>query len=54
MKSLFFAGLALIAVGVGFIYWPAGVIVAGLFLVVNAFLLRKVPDASPRPPARFF
>ena len=32
---LFLAAVVLIGVGVGFIYWPAALIVAGLLLLVD-------------------
>lgn len=51
-RVAFFAGLGLVVAGVTFIYWPAGVITAGLVLVALAFLLRKVPDAPVGPSAR--
>jgi hypothetical protein len=37
--ALFFLGLCCISYGVGRIYFPLGVIIAGAFLIWTAFLL---------------
>lgn len=39
-------GFVLLVVGIGAIYWPAGVIVAGLLLIAVSYLTAE----KPKPP----
>ena len=39
-------GAVLIAVGVGFVCWPAGIVVAGLFLIGLSYLAAEQADET--------
>ncbi len=40
-------GFLLLVVGVGAVYWPAGLIVAGLFLLAWSFLVARAVARRP-------
>ncbi len=43
---LIWLGSVTISVGIGFVYWPAGVIAAGILVCLIGFVLIEVPDAT--------
>ncbi|MDD2728182.1 hypothetical protein [Malikia sp.] len=40
-------GFLLLVIGVGAIYWPAGLIIAGLFLLAWSFLVARAVARQP-------
>lgn len=43
-------GILAVVVGVGCIYWPAALILAGLVALIGGYLLEERPHGPTQPP----
>lgn len=48
--ALLTAGAAAMSIGIGCIYWPAGIIAAGTFLMAGGVLLAYTGTVTPGKP----